>query len=261
MDFASLVGLVVALVCMVVGVFAAGINLVDLYDTASVFITLGGSLACVAMSNPLPLTLQIGRVYRKMFIVPDFDVRSKITQLVSFSEKARRDGLLALEDDMDELQDSFLKKALQLVVDGTDPEIVRNVMQIDLDAMETRHAKARAWFESLSILAPAFGMLGTLIGLVGMLRNLGSDATAIGRGMATALITTFYGSLIANVIAIPTANKLKGQTEEEMIVKQVMIEGTLSIQAGDNPRIVQEKLASYLKPSDREGLSKEDSYW
>ncbi len=258
MDIASLGGLIIALLCMVAGVFAAGIGFGDLYNTASIFITLGGSFACVIISNPLPLTLGIGTVYRKIFRVPNFDVKSKIMQLVSFSEKARRDGLLALEDDMDQLDDIFLKKALQLVVDGTDPEIVRNVMQIDLDAMEARHAKSRAWFESLSVLSPAFGMLGTLIGLIGMLRNLGGDATAIGRGMAAALITTLYGSFISNVFAIPTANKLKGQTEEEIIVKQVMIEGTLSIQAGDNPRIVQEKLTSYLTPKDREDLSDEE---
>ena len=127
-------------------------------------------------------------------------------------------------------------------------------MMIDLDAMETRHTKNRAWFDSLASLAPAFGMLGTLIGLVGMLKNLGGDASAIGRGMAAALITTLYGSFLSNVFAIPTSNKLKGQTDEESLVKQVMIEGTLSIQAGDNPRIVQEKLASYLDPSMREEI-------
>ena len=258
MDIATLAGLITALVCLVLGIFAAGLGLIDIINLASVFITVGGSIATVVISNPLSQTLKIRSVYRKIFQVPDFDPKAKIIQLVSFSEKARRDGLLALEDDMDELNDAFLKKALQLVVDGTDPEIVRNVMQIDLDAMESRHSKSRAWFESLAVLAPAFGMLGTLIGLVGMLKNLGGDATVIGRGMAAALITTLYGSLIANVFAIPAANKLRGQTEEEILVKQVMIEGTISIQSGDNPRIVQEKLASYLSPADRVELSQED---
>ena len=258
MDIATLGGLIVCLLCVVVGVFSAGIGFLDLYNTASIFITFGGSAAAVIMSNPLPLSLSIGKVYQKVYQVPVFDVKSKIVQLVSFSEKARRDGLLALEDDMDQLDDDFLKKALQLVVDGTDPEIVRNVMQIDLDNMEARHAKSRAWFDSLSVLAPAFGLLGTLIGLVGMLKNLGGNPDAIGRGMAAALITTLYGSFIANIIAIPTMNKLRGQTEEEVIEKQVMIEGTLSIQAGDNPRIVQEKLASYLTPAVRAELAKEE---
>lgn len=258
MDIASLGGMLLAIVAMVVGIIAAGLSAGAIIDIASLFITIGGSIATVMVSNPLALTMQIVQIYRRIFRVPEFDVKGKIVQIVSFSEKARRDGLLALEDDMDRLDDEFLKKALQLVVDGTDPEIVRNVMEIDLEAMEQRHAKNRAWFDSMAALAPAFGMLGTLIGLVGMLGNLGGDAAAIGRGMAAALITTFYGSFLANVFAIPASNKLKTQTDEEVLIKQVMIEGTLSIQAGDNPRIVQEKLASYLEPSMRSELSAQE---
>jgi len=257
MDLASVGGLVTALIALVVGIVTTGIGAGDIIDIPSLFITGVGSLACTAISNPLSLTIGAGGLYAKTFSLPTFDVKSKIMQIVSFSEKARRDGLLALEDDMDKLDDPFLKKALQLVVDGTDPEIVRNVMQIDLDSMEARHSRGRGWFESWGELAPAFGMLGTLIGLIGMLGNLGGDSSAIGKGMAAALITTLYGSFLANVFAIPTVNKLKMQTNEEIIVKQVMIEGTLSIQAGDNPRIVQEKLASYLDPSVRSGLNED----
>jgi len=258
MDIASVIGNIIAVMAIVIGTFSAGITAGQIIDLASVLITLGGAAGTVTISNPLPLTLNIPTVYRKIFEVPQFDVKAKIIQIVSFSEKARRDGLLALEDDMEQLDDPFMKKALQLVVDGTDPEIVRNVMEIDLEAMETRHGRNRSWFDSMSTLAPGFGMLGTLIGLVGMLANLGGDATAIGRGMAAALITTFYGSLIQNMVTVPTANKLKLRTDEEVLVKQIMIEGTLSIQAGDNPRIVQEKLASYLDPSMRGELKTAD---
>jgi len=254
MDFASIVGTIMAALAIVVGTFAAGISAGQIIDVASLFITVGGASGTVILSNPLPLTLNTFKVYRQIFNVPQFDVKGKILQIVSFSEKARRDGLLALEDDMEELNDDFMKKALQLVVDGTDPEIVRNVMQIDLESMEERHKNNRSWFDSLATLAPGFGMLGTLIGLVGMLANLGGDPSAIGRGMAAALITTFYGSLIQNILAVPVSNKLKNRTNEEALVKQVMIEGTLSIQAGDNPRIVQEKLASYLTPEMRAEL-------
>ena len=254
MDFASIVGTIMAAMAIVVGTFAAGISAGQIIDVASLFITVGGASGTVILSNPLPLTLNTFKVYRQIFHVPQFDVKGKILQIVSFSEKARRDGLLALEDDMEELNDDFMKKALQLVVDGTDPEIVRNVMQIDLESMEERHKNNRSWFDSLATLAPGFGMLGTLIGLVGMLANLGGDPSAIGRGMAAALITTFYGSLIQNMLAVPVSNKLKNRTNEEVLVKQVMIEGTLSIQAGDNPRIVQEKLASYLTPDMRAEL-------
>jgi len=259
MDIASLVGLIMAAMAIVIGTFAAGITAGQIIDIASVFITVGGASGTVILSNPLPLTLNMFNVFRKVFRVPQFDIKGKILQIVSFSEKARRDGLLALEDDMEELGDPFMKKALQLVVDGTDPEIVRNVMEIDLDSMEARHARNRSWFDSVATLAPGFGMLGTLIGLVGMLANLGGDPSAIGRGMAAALLTTFYGSLIQNMVAVPVSNKLKNRTDEEALAKQVMIEGTLSIQAGDNPRIVQEKLASYLTPDMREELKQAEA--
>lgn len=254
MDLASIIGTGIAILAIIIGVFYAGVSAGTIIDPASVFITFGGAAGTVIISNPLPLTLNIGKVYRKIFRVPQFNVKAKIIQIVSFSEKARRDGLLALEDDMEELDDPFMKKALQLVVDGTDPDIVRNVMQIDLESMEARHSRNRSWFDSVATLAPGFGMLGTLIGLVGMLANLGGDPSAIGRGMAAALITTFYGSLLQNIWAVPVSNKLQGRTDEEVLVKQVMIEGTLSIQAGDNPRIVLEKLASYLDPEVREEL-------
>ena len=153
---------------------------------------------------------------------------------------------------MSQLTDEFLRKALQLVVDGTDPEIVRNIMQIDLDAMVDRHAKNRLWFETMGELCPAFGMLGTLVGLIGMLSNLGGDASAIGAGMAAALITTLYG-LFANIFR--PCSKEAYFSGQEAVVKQILIEGTLSIQAGDNPKIVKEKLVSYLSPAARSELS------
>lgn len=257
MDLASLIGLITSAIMVVLGIIVTGLGPGQIIDIPSIFITVGGAFGATTASNPLPLTMNMPTIFRIIFKVPEFNIKEKIIQIVSFSEKARRDGLLALEDDMDALEDEFLRKALQLVVDGTDPEIVRNVMQIDLDAMEARHARNRSWFETLAEVAPSFGLIGTLIGLIGMLSNLGGDASAIGRGMSAALITTLYGTMIANIFAIPTANKLAKQTEEESLIKQVMIEGTLSIQAGDNPRIVQEKLASYLDPDAREELAAE----
>ncbi|MCB1148154.1 MAG: motility protein A [Leptospiraceae bacterium] len=251
MDLAYIGGLFVALFVLVLGVFAGGVAPSSLIDVASILITAGGSIATVVMSNPLALSMKIPTIFKQALNEPKVDLKSKILQIVSFSEKARRDGLLALEDDMDKLDDTFLKKALQLVVDGTDPEIVRNVMQIEIDALDQRHAGNRAWFDSWGTMAPAFGMLGTLIGLVGMLANLGGDASSLGKAMAAALITTLYGSFIANVFALPVASKLKARTITELTIRQILLEGTLSIQAGDNPRIVMEKLVSYLPPVER----------
>ncbi len=258
MDLATLLGLIISIVVVILGIFTTGLAPGQIIDIASVFITVGGSFATVMASNPLEITKNIWTIYKKAFQVPKYNLKEKITQLVTFAEKARREGLLALEDDLENLDEPFLRKALQLVVDGTDPELVRNVMLIEIEALEERHGKNRAWFDSLSTLAPAFGMLGTLIGLVGMLQNLGGDVSIIGKGMATALITTLYGSFISNVIAIPTSNKLRHRTEEEILVKQLMLEGTMSIQAGDNPRIIKEKLLSYLAPSQRQEIEQEE---
>jgi chemotaxis protein MotA len=177
-----------------------------------------------------------------------------IVTLVSFSEKARREGLLSLEDDLEELDDEFLKKGLQLVVDGTDPELVRRIMESELEAQEDRHNMNRKIFEDLGAITPAFGMIGTLIGLIQMLGNL-EDKSAIGPGMSAALITTLYGSFGANLIYIPLASKLVLRGQEESVMKRVMIEGTISIQSGDNPRIVRDKLAAFLKPADRAELA------
>jgi chemotaxis protein MotA len=204
MDIASVIGLVLGLVLLTFGTVIAGIGAGDVLNIPSVLITFGGAAAGTMISATWESTLGIGKVTRKAFFVDKFDIPGLITTLVSFSEKARREGLLALEDDVNELPDEFLKKGIQLVVDGTDPELVRNIMETEIGNIASRHAAGRAWWDTYGGLAPGFGMLGTLIGLVAMLKNLGSgDSSAIGEGMAAALITTLYGSFAANLLAIP----------------------------------------------------------
>ena len=179
------------------------------------------------------------------------DNRKELVQLVtSLSRKARSDGLLSLEDELVEIDDEFLVKGLQMVVDGIEPENIRQIMGLEIDAIERRHEIGYNIFKSWGELAPAFGMIGTLIGLILMLSDL-NDASAIGVGMATALITTFYGALLANLVLLPIANKLKSQTNDEIYTRDMMIESILSIQAGLNPRIVEEKLTSYLSPAEK----------
>jgi len=155
--------------------------------------------------------------------------------------------MLALEEDSENEPDKFLAKGLRLAVDGTDPQLLARIMETDLSALETRHKEGKSIFEQLGMFAPAFGMIGTLIGLVQMLANL-SDPSSIGSGMAIALLTTFYGSVIANLVALPIAGKLKARSNEELHTREMIIEGIMSIQSGDSPRIVQEKLKSYLTP-------------
>ena len=185
-------------------------------------------------------------VTRLAFVRPDNDPAKTILTLLSFSEKARREGLLALEDDIEETPDSFLRLGIQLVVDGTEPEIVRNIMQAELQAIDKRHQSFIRIYEDLALLSPAFGLIGTLIGLIVMMTNLGGDPNAIGRGMAAAILTTLYGSILANCLFTPISKKLERNNEIEINMKEIIIEGTLSIQSGDNPRILQQKLLSYF---------------
>lgn len=256
MDIATIVGLGTGLLLLLFGTLQAGLGLGDVFSIPSFLITFGGSASATVMANQLVATNKLLQVTKKAFNEEKFDVPGLITTLVSFSEKARREGLLALEDDVNELSDVFLKKGIQLVVDGTDPELVRSIMETEMNNIGARHASGRDWWDTFGTLAPAFGMLGTLIGLIAMLQNLGNgDASAIGQGMATALITTLYGSFGANMIAVPLVKKLTKKSELELAMKQIMIEGTLSIQSGDNPRIVKEKLSSYLPPSERGALA------
>ena len=172
---------------------------------------------------------------------------------MAFSEKARREGLLALEDELEDLDDEFMKKGLRLMVDGTDATVIRDLMELELSQMQNRHAEKILMLNTWASLGPAVGMMGTVIGLIGMLANL-EDKASIGPNMALALITTMYGSIVANYLMVPIATKLKGHDQKETMVKEMVIEGVLSIQAGDNPRILALKLLSYLTPSERKSV-------
>ncbi|RMH58535.1 MAG: motility protein A [Candidatus Hydrogenedentota bacterium] len=219
-------------------------------DIASVFCTVGGTTVATLISTHYKNYKKVWQLAVIGAKPPKENPRDIIPTLVSFAEKARREGLLALEDNIEELDDEFLKKGIQLVVDGTDPELVKAIMNTELNALATRHEAANKIYRDMAALAPAWGMIGTLIGLVLMLKNL-SDPSQIGQGMATALITTFYGAVLANGVFSPVANRLEEYSRVEYTTKEVMIEGMLSIQSGDNPRIVEEKLLAFLSPAER----------
>jgi len=256
MDIATIAGIAGGWVCLLAGIVLAQGDLMLFFDPASIMITVVGSFCTLLASNELSYILKTANVAKLCFFPVEMNSKDMIVTLVSFSEKARREGLLALEDDLNELNDEFLKKGIQLVVDGTDPELVRRIMETELEYIMERHDKGKKIFDDWAFLSPAFGMIGTLLGLVLMLANL-EDKSAIGPGMATALITTLYGSIMANVLFIPMSNKLAVRGNQEVLVKLIMIEGTLSIQAGDNPRIVRDKLISFLAPNQREEITQE----
>ncbi len=256
MDIASVVGLGLGFGLILMSMVLGGAGLSIYVDIPSVLMVIGGSFAAMLLSNPLPRMLGLAKYMNHVFKVPNYELEKTISTLVNFSERARREGLLALEDDIEEVEDEFLKNGIQMVVDGTDPEIIKTILYNDLTQLEERHAIGIKLMGDWSSLAPAFGMIGTLAGLIAMLSNL-DDPDAIGSGMAMALITTMYGSIMANMMLIPFKNKLQDRDQEERLTREIMIEGILSIQAGDNPNILKYKLVSFLDPVKRQSMMEE----
>lgn len=252
MDIASLAGMLLGVVMFVFGVYSNGgfAGLRNMFDLASVIITLGGSLAGTIAANKLPDFIGGMKSAALAFKDEVQDPSAVIRNIIDLSNTARKEGLLALEEAANGIEDDFLKKGIMLVVDGTDPELVRGIMDTDLTCIEARHKKYIAVWEKWAELGPAWGMIGTLIGLILMLNNM-DDPSSIGPAMSVALVTTLYGSLIANWLCIPIASKLKVNNDTEMMMKEITVEGILSIQAGENPRVIEEKLKSFLAPSAR----------
>lgn len=260
MDIASLIGVLGGLVVFVFGVASTDYGfpgLVYFWDVPSLIITVIGTLTSVMTSYALPDFLAGLSTYKLIFKTPKDDEKQIISSIMDLSNVARKEGLLALEEASNSIEDPFLKKGVGLIVDGTDPDLVRSILETELTYIETRHKKRISFWETVAALGPAWGMIGTLIGLVLMLQNL-SDTATIGPNMAVALITTLYGSLIANWIATPCANKLGRINDNEILMKEVIIEGLLSIQAGENPRLIEEKLKSFLSPRQRDSLGDEN---
>ena len=199
----------------------------------------------------------MGGVLKSAFVSKEPNLLGMVQTIVSFAEKARREGLLALEADVSELDNEFMKKSIQLVVDGTDPELVKAILDTEIGVREDRHLSNKAILDSMAELAPAYGMIGTLIGLIAMLGNL-QDVSALGPGMAVALITTMYGSMVANMFAGPLAKKLAARSAQQIVAMELMVEGILAIQAGENPRIVEEKLKVFLPPKLRGTLGQKE---
>jgi len=253
MDLATLIGSIAVFAVVLIGIMMSG-SLRPFWDPGSLFITLGGTIFSTLMSFPLRTFLDVLKITKQAYFTEDEDIGETINTLVRFADKARREGLLALDEDANDLKDPFLQKGIRLVVDGTTQELVRNILETEIAFVAERHRMGQSVFETLGSMAPAFGMLGTLVGLIQMLLKL-NKPDEIGPGMAVALVTTFYGSVLANMVFLPIANKLKNRSAREIFVKEAVIEGVLSIQAGDNPRVVQEKLKSFLSPKEREQIT------
>jgi len=222
----------------------------------SVLITVVGSFSAILIHFGIEEIRSVFAVTGHAFRAPDWKPWELIGLLTDLARKARREGLLALEDDINRVEDPFFQKGLRMVVDAIDAEIIREVLETDIEFTEERHQRGQRVYRAWAGLAPAFGMIGTLIGLIQMLANL-NDPDALGPGMAVALITTFYGSIMANLLFTPLAGKLALRGEEEMLVRRLILEGLISIQSGMNPRLLEEKLKSFLPPKVREAARSE----
>ncbi|NLY91230.1 MAG: motility protein A [Firmicutes bacterium] len=257
MDLATVIGITGGIILLLIGCSGGSISaLRGFFDMSSIYITVGGSLAAMLINFPLERFSKAFKSLRWVFFTKSYSGDEIINTLVRYAEKARREGLLALEDEIESSSDEFLKKGIQLVVDGTDPELVKNILEIEIGFLEERHNENKAFWESWGGLAPSFGLTGTVIGLIKMLGSL-DDPSSIGPAMAVALLTTLYGAVMAYLIFNPIAAKLGIRTDEEIMIRQIMVEGILSVQAGENPRIVEEKLKSFLPPAERHKVRRE----
>ena len=267
MDFGFIIGLIAALGLVLYGIasdptqgFSA---LLNFWDAGSVFITIGGTLMSILMSVPFKYIAKIPAHIRILVKNEKADMQAYIDVLVELAQEARVKGLLALEEKINQIDidDRFLKFCVMLIIDALEATKVREQIENEINCIEVRHANAWKVYERGEQMGPAFGMLGTLIGLINMLKFLNpDDSSTLGAGMALALVTTFYGSFLANVIFGPFGNRLKAKHEEEMNLKNMIMEGVLSIQAGENPKYIRDKLNSYLINSQRvSGYSSESS--
>lgn len=252
MDIASIIGLIVCFILVIFGIlYGNDMSVIfNFLDAPSALITFGGSFCCILASYTLPDFLAGVKSISLIFKLSTMNVPDTIQKIIDLSNVARKEGLLSLEEAATDIEDEFLKKGILLIVDGTDPELVRAIMETELVSVEDRHKDKIGFWENLGAMGPAWGMIGTLIGLINMLQDM-NDPSSIGPSMAVALVTTLYGSLLANWICAPVATKLKSKNAEETMMKEIEIEGLLSIQAGENPRVIEEKLKSFLAPKDR----------
>lgn len=256
MDIATIIGIILGLACTIISIVLGG-SLGAFMDIPSVFIVFGGAMASVLISFRVKEVIKIFKVVGLAFRNNSSKAVETIAVMVKLSEKTRREGLLSIEPELEEMSDPFIKQSLQLVVDGIESETIKDFMEMEIENMQARHSKGQSLFKTLGSLFPAWGMIGTLIGLINLLKAL-NDPSAIGPAMALALITTFYGSVMANFFCIPIATKLKLKSNEEIHLKEMIAEAVISIQAGENPKMLDQKLRIFLTPEERKVEVKEE---
>ncbi len=249
MDLATIIGIVLAFGLVIGAIVTAGSILIFI-DIPSILIVLGGTVGTVLINYPLKDVFAVLGVVKNAFFAKSESPTDVITQFMEYANRARREGILSLEPIIKDLDDVFMKKGLQLTVDGLEPVAIQEILETEISYLEERHENGAELMGAFGTFAPAMGMIGTVIGLILMLQTM-SDPSTIGPSMAVALITTFYGAVLANLVFLPLAGKLKLRSKEEVLIRSMVMEGILAISKGENPRIIEEKLTSYLSPKAR----------
>jgi|CXWL01.1.fsa_nt_gi chemotaxis protein MotA len=250
MDISSLIGFLLAIILIVGSILIGSSPISAFIDIPSILIVFGGSIGAAMICFPIKSIIGMPRVMMKVFRSTPVDVKGMIVQIVSLAETARRDGLLALEGRLEEVTNPFIKLGIQLAVDGTRPEVIEDILRTEIDAISGRHREGKAVMDQLGRFAPAYGMIGTLLGLIMMLSNM-ADPSGIGSGMAVALITTLYGAVASNVVFMPFAEKLASNNKYELNALEIVVRGVMAIQSGENPRVIEQKLYTFLPAKQR----------
>jgi chemotaxis protein MotA len=250
MDIASLVGFLLAIALIFGSIMTGNAPLSSFIDIPSGLVVVGGAIAAIMMCFPLKTIIGTPMIMKKVFLNKPEDLKKLIEDLVALADTARRDGLLALESKIDEITNVIVKSGLQMAVDGNDAETIEMTLRTEMETTYKRHKVGKSVMEQGGRFAPAYGMIGTLLGLIMMLSNM-SDPSGIGAGMAVALITTLYGAIMANVIFQPWAEKLGSASSQEMFAMELAIRGVLAIQSGESPRSLEQRLITFLPPKQR----------
>ena len=253
MDIATVLGVISAFGLVLIAIFMGG-GIQLFINVPALMIVVGGTLGATMINYPLKDVFGVLNVVKKALFTRNIPVDELIKRFIKFANKSRKEGILSLEGEIKNLTDEFLKKGIQLSIDGLEPQEISNVLETEVDFIRTRHQMGAEIFTTMGAFAPALGMIGTLIGLVQMLQTM-EDPSSIGPAMAVALLTTFYGSIMANIVCLPIAGKLRTRSKEEVLAKEMSIQGIISISNGDNPRILEQKLLAFIPPNQRESLS------
>jgi chemotaxis protein MotA len=249
MDLGTVIGIVLSF-GLVLSAILTGSSLIIFISVPSLLIVVGGTIGAALVNYPMSYVIGVVGVIKNTFFSSLDSPSDVIERFKDYANRARREGILSLEPLIKEIDDDYMRKGLQLTVDGLEPQTIQEILETEVSYLEERHRTGADVVGVLGVLAPAMGMIGTVIGLVQMLQTM-SDPSSIGPAMAVALLTTLYGAILANLVFNPMSGKLKARSKEEILLREMIMEGILSISKGENPRIIEEKLNSFLPPKDR----------